>query len=142
MWGRCFLLVGALVFVTGCGGHRERASHSVSPALSGSSAPGRATVTPVLPSAADGERLSACRDGRCEVLVRAKDKISPPGRLGVPRLTVTSVGSDGVAYLGTGAGITLTFSGQRPGMTSYMNRLAITTVAIVGRQAVVRLAPK
>jgi hypothetical protein len=95
-----------------------------------------------LPTAADGTRLSACRTGRCEVLVSAHDRITPPVRLGVPSVRVTSVSGRAVAYRGTGPGITLTLSGQRPGTTSFMNRLAITTVAVSGGRAVVRFAPR
>jgi hypothetical protein len=96
----------------------------------------------VLPLAADGDRLTACHKARCEVFVSAGDKISPPSRLGVETVTVKSVTGHGVTYVGTGPGITLSLSGQERGMTSYMNRLAITTVAVSGGKAVVRLAPK
>jgi hypothetical protein len=93
-------------------------------------------------AAADGTRLSSCHKGRCEVLISVGDKIHPPVRLGVPIITVKAVSSKGVTYVGNGPGIVLTFSGQRAGMTSYMNRVAINTVAIRDGKAVARFSPK
>jgi len=136
------VVVPAAVVVAGFGdGHAKAAASSVVRTASGPGTPvGRAAD--VLPKAADGARLSACHTGRCEVLVSACDKIFPPARLGVRSVTVTSVSGRGVGYLGTGPGITLTLGGQRRGMTSYVNRLAITTVAVRGGKAVVRFAPR
>lgn len=76
------------------------------------------------------------------MIVSAGDRISPPARYEIPVVIVKRVSSSGVTYIGTGSGITLSFSGQRAGMTSYMNRLAITTVEIRGGEAVARFAPK
>jgi hypothetical protein len=95
-----------------------------------------------LPVAADGTRLSACHKGKCEVLVSPRDEISPPTRLGVETVTVKSITSHGVTYVGIGPGITLSLGGQQRGMTSYMNNLAITTVAVRAGKAVVRFAKK
>ena len=140
MYARAVIVVGLLALL-GCGGgggHHHAAS-SASAAAS-AAAPSKTVEAPL--SAADGSRLSSCRKGRCEVLVSAGDAIHPPAKVGVPNVTVKSVSAKGVTFVGTGAGIVLTFSGQQPGMTSYMNKLAITTVAIRDGRAVVRFAPK
>ncbi|MDN3358211.1 hypothetical protein [Actinomadura sp. DC4] len=134
------IAIGVVILVAGCGGgsthHRAQSSQVSSPAAVASK-----TVEAPL-TAADGTRLGACRKGRCEVLVAPGDKITPPARYGLQVITVKSVSSGGVSYVGTGPGITLSFSGQRAGMTSYMNRLAITTVAVRDGKAVARFAPK
>jgi hypothetical protein len=138
------LVFAALIAVAGCGGGGEPKTGAAVP--SGTGGPG-ASVTPsatagALPDAADGTRLSVCHKRECEVLVSPKDKISPPPRLGVQTVIVEAVDSRGVTYAGSGPGITLSLGGQRKGMTSYMNDLAITTVAVQGDRAVVRFAKK
>jgi hypothetical protein len=145
MYGRVLGICVVATLAAGCGGSGGQADGaSASPRGSVSSPP---VVSPpptpnALPAAADGERLSACHKGRCEVLVSPHDKIHPPSRLGVETVTIESVTKDGVSYAGAGPGITLGLRGQTKGMTSYMNRLAITTVAIGDGQAVVRFAAK
>jgi hypothetical protein len=57
------------------------------------------------------------------------------------RVHVKSI-SGGVTCVGSGPGITLSLGGQKRGMTSYMNDLAITTVAVQGDKAVVRFAKR
>ena len=143
--GRCSMLVLVTAMtVAGCGGSEEPKAGGTSPAPSRT--PGASvTASPTaaaLPEAADGTRLSACHKGDCEVLVSPHDKISPPARLGVRTVTVTSITASGVDYAGSGPGITLSLGGQQKGMTSYMNNLAITTVAVQDGKAVVRFAKK
>lgn len=142
MYSRTVIGVTALSLAAGCGGGggHERTSPTPAP-TSATAVPTTKTAEPPL-TAADGSRLSACQKGRCEVLVSAGDRIHPPARLGVPVITVKTISSKGVTYLGNGPGIVLTFSGQRAGMTSYMNRVAITTVAIRDGKAVARFSPK
>jgi hypothetical protein len=144
MRSRLVIGVLALAGLAGCGGSSDDA-----PTPSASAAPGTAVPSPTIPSAsptapqaADGTKLSACRDGRCEVIVSAGDKISGLTRFGLEQLTVKTVSPDGVTYVGTGPGITLSAGRQQPGMTSRLNRLAITTVAINGDKAIVRLKPR
>jgi hypothetical protein len=143
MYARAAIVLVGVVLLGGCGGGGD---HKQAGSASGSASP---VVSPspsvsVLPSltAADGGRLASCGKGRCEVLVSVGDKIHPPARLGVPVITVKAISGDGVTYLGNGPGIVLTFSGQKAGMTSYMNKVAITTVAIRDGKAVARFAPK
>jgi hypothetical protein len=135
------LIPVVLVAVAGCGGSKETAGASPAPSAPRSAASVPATPTPG-PAAKDGTDLAVCHKRTCEVLVAKGDVIHPPGRARVAKLTVTSVTSTRVAYLGTGPGITLTMSGQRPGSTARMNALTVTTVAIVGQRAIVRFAAK
>jgi hypothetical protein len=142
MYSRLAIGVVGLFLVAGCGGGGGHERASSAPATTSAAAvPPSKTAEPPL-SAADGTRLSACHKGRCEVLISVGDKIHPPTRLGVPVITVKAVSGKGVTYLGNGPGIVLTFSGQRAGMTSYMNRVAIKTVAIRDGKAVARFSPK
>jgi hypothetical protein len=146
MGRRSMVVFMVVIMVAGCGGSGEPKAGA------SSSAPSRTPSAEVsvktsatagaLPAAADGTRLSACHKGKCEVLVSPHDKISPPARLGVTTVTVKSITGRGVTYVGSGPGITLSLGGQRRGMTSYMNDLAITTVAVQAGKAVVRFAKR
>jgi hypothetical protein len=135
------LVAGALLLagLAGCGGRSDDAPTRSAPAAPSPTIP---PASPTAPRAADGSDLSACRDGRCEVIVAAGDRISPLTRFGLQALTVRTVSPDGVTYVGTGPGITVSAGRQQPGMTSRLNRLAITTVAINGDRAIVRLKPQ
>ncbi len=143
MYRAALLIPAVLVAVAGCGGSKETAGASPAPSAprSAASVPATPSATPG-PAAKDGTNLAVCHKRTCEVLVAKGDVIHPPGRARVAKLTVTSVTSTRVAYLGTGPGITLTMSGQRPGSTARMNALTVTTVAIVGQRAIVRFAAK
>jgi hypothetical protein len=146
MGPRSLVVLVVVMTIAGCGGSGEPKAGESSPAPSRTPAAG-ASVTAsatagALPAAADGTRLSACHKGKCEVLVSPHDKISPPARLGVTTVTITSITVRGVPYSGSGPGIMLSLGGQRRGMTSYMNDLAITTVAVQDGKAVVRFAKK
>ncbi|GAA0320392.1 hypothetical protein NE235_18050 [Actinoallomurus spadix] len=95
-----------------------------------------------LPRAANGTDLGACRDGRCEVQVSARDRIPVPARLGVTELRVTAIAGDDITLRGTAPGTSLTVGlGGSAGATSVMNGLAITLVAIADGKAVLRIAP-
>ena len=146
MGRRSMVVFIAVMMVAGCGGSGEPETGATSSAPSrtpSAQASGKASATAgALPAAADGTRLSACHKRKCEVLVSPHDKISPPASLGVRTVTVKSITGSGVTYVGGGPGITLSLGGQRRGMTSYMNDLAITTVAVQAGKAVVRFAKK
>ncbi|GAB2866461.1 hypothetical protein GCM10027176_80230 [Actinoallomurus bryophytorum] len=145
--GRLSMVVFMVVItVAGCGGAGDSNAGGGSPVPSrtpsaAASVTNSATAG-ALPVAADGTRLSACHTRKCEVLVSPHDEISPPARLGVTTVTVKSITGEGVTYAGSGPGITLSLGGQRRGMTSYMNNLAITTVAVQDGKAVVRFAKR
>lgn len=128
--------VAALLLAAGC---HNSPTPAPRPARASASAPSP-TITP-LPAAADGAKLSACHDGRCEVLVSEHDVIHPPARFGMAKLTIEKIGKDGLTVVGTSPGAMVSFSGQQPGRTSTLNGLKVTTVALQGTKAVIRLAP-
>ena len=84
-------------------------------------------------------KLSACDDGKCEVLVSVHDVIHPPARYGLRKLTIKSIGKDGLTVVGTSPGAMVSFSGQQPGRTSTLNGLPVKTVALRDDQAIIRL---
>jgi hypothetical protein len=99
-------------------------------------------TAPVLPKAADGNNLKACSDARCEVYVRTGSKVPVSRRVaGFTTLVVSKVATDGVDYGGRTPNISVSAGGQRAGSTSQLNDLKITTVAIQGKIAILRLRP-
>jgi hypothetical protein len=143
-----------------------------SPAASASSAgpsatpTGSPTPTPAataLPAAADGTRLSACRDGRCEVVVTADKAIQLDDRFGIYALHVVSVQDDEVALFAPMIGGGGSFgcdgddrcqvsvvgaSGEypananltaHPGARLAVGKLRISVLAVAQRKAVLRL---
>ena len=135
---RAFVAV-LLLAATGCGGTAKDDAATASPSATSPSAVSPKPTTTPLPAAADGTKLSACRDGKCEVQVSVHDVIHPPARYGLQDMTITKISEDGLSVVGTSPGAMVSFSGQRPGMTSKMNGLNITTVALNGKKAVIRL---
>lgn len=146
-------VAGVMLALAGCGQGDDVISPP-SPARSESSA----AASPALPTAADGANLGACRDGRCEVRVRASAEIPVPRSLRVDSVRVQSVGADTVTivgrYLGdqTGGfctGVNCSSSGSGDGFrltlgpdsTGSQNDLSISAVAVTGGFAVLRLAP-
>ncbi|MBT2208258.1 hypothetical protein [Actinomadura sp. NEAU-AAG7] len=71
--------------------------------------------------------------------MKPHDEIPAPPATGLGTIQVTEVGGGGVTFVSDSENGSITFSGQAPGMTSRMNGLKITTVAIEGHRAVVRL---
>jgi hypothetical protein len=146
MGRRSMVVFLVLTTIAGCGGSGEPkaggSSSAPSRTPSANASANASTTAGGLPAAADGTRLSACHKRKCEVLVSPHDEISPPARLGVKTVIVKSITSEGVTYAGSGPGITLSLGGQQRGMTSYMNDLAITTVAVQAGKAVVRFAKR
>jgi hypothetical protein len=163
---RTVLLAGAAAWLlAGCSsgddsGAGTPASTSTAPTVSApsnspSSAPATSTTpptvtptvtptrtAPALPKAADGNNLKACSDARCEVYVRTGSKI-PVSRsvAGFNTLVVSKVATDGVDFGGSTPNTSVSAGGQRAGSTSQLNDLQITTVAIQGETAILRLRP-
>jgi hypothetical protein len=99
-------------------------------------------TVPVLPKAADGNNLKACSDARCEVYVQTGSKVPVSRRVaGFNTLVISKVATDGVDFGGTTPNISVHAGGQRAGSTSQLNDLKITTVAIQGKIAILRLRP-
>jgi hypothetical protein len=119
------------------------------PSGSPSSAPATVTPTvtptktaPALPKAADGNNLKACSDARCEVYVRTGSRVPVSrGVAGFNTLVVSKVATDGVDFGGSTPNTSVSAGGQRAGSTSQLNDLQITTVAIQGKTAILRLRP-
>jgi hypothetical protein len=121
------------------------------PSGSPSSAPATSTTpptvtptrtAPALPKAADGYNLKACSDARCEVYVRTGSKVPVSRRVaGFNTLVVSKVATDGVDFGGSTPNTSVSAGGQRAGSTSQLNDLQITTVAIQGETAILRLRP-
>jgi hypothetical protein len=82
------------------------ASPSPSPSPSLTPSPTPTPAPTVLPKAADGTRLSACRDGRCEVTVSAGKVIQFAQSLGLYSVNVYSIKGDEIYLLAamTGGG--------------------------------------
>lgn len=100
-----------------------------------------APASPV-PPAADGTNLDACRDGRCEVVVRSGTVIPLDPSFGVARLLVARVG-DGSAKLEQteegGSGMNTASGGE--GSTITTDGLTVTVESVSGDAAVVSLHP-
>lgn len=99
-------------------------------------------TAPVMPKAADGNNLKACSDARCEVYVRTGSKVPVSRRVaGFNTLVVSRVASDGVDFGGSTPNASVSAGGQRAGNTFQLNDLKVTTVAIQGKTAIIRLRP-
>ena len=102
---------------------------------------GKPPTAPVeLPAAKDGENLSACADGRCEVLVSAGAVVPAPKRFGFDLIRVRAI-SDGVLQLGAKSGGGSLTSPLDTGRATVMNGLELKAVAVGEGKAVVSLAP-
>jgi hypothetical protein len=99
-------------------------------------------TAPVMPKAVDGNNLKACSDARCEVYVRTGSKVPVSRRVaGFNTLVVSRVASDGVDFGGSTLNASVSAGGQRAGNTFQLNDLKVTTVAIQGKTAIIRLRP-
>jgi hypothetical protein len=99
-------------------------------------------TAPVLPKAADGNNLEACSDARCEVYVQTGSKVPVSRRVaGFNTLVVSKVAPDGVDFGGSTPNTSVSAGGQLAGATSQLNELMVTTVAIQGTTAILRLRP-
>jgi hypothetical protein len=92
MGRRSMVVFVALMTIAGCGDSGEpkvETSFPAPPRTPSAGASVKATATAgALPAAADGTRLSACHQRKCEVLVSPRDEISLPARLGVKTVIV------------------------------------------------------
>ncbi|MGW0478195.1 hypothetical protein [Nonomuraea sp. NPDC003214] len=96
-------MAAALVALTACSAANPPSpvGTSESAGSSGATVPGGGPVRSpgegrsLSGTAADGTELAACRDGECEVVVKAGDALDLDGRHGVDRLTVASLDGDG-----------------------------------------------
>jgi hypothetical protein len=135
---------------------------SASPSPTATPSPTRTPAPTVLPKAADGTRLSACRDGRCEVTVSAGKVIEFNQSLGLYSVNVYSIKGDEIWLLAamTGGGrfscegddrcqvsiqgataevpATGTFI-VHPGARVEMGKVRFTVPAVVRGKAVLRL---
>jgi hypothetical protein len=96
---------GVLLAVAGC--ESSTAGRGTGPAprsTSGSSQGSGAATASAAPSAADGAKVSACADARCEVLVRAGTAIPVPASTRVRNLKVAAVTDDLVTLTGSDIG--------------------------------------
>lgn len=132
------------------------------PASAAPTASAAASAPAVLPAAADGKRLSACRDGRCEVIVSAKKSIELSGSLGLYAVAVYQVKGNEIGLFASlrgggkfscdgdeecqvsvqGASGQYPASAQftaHPGARIEVAKLRIQVVAVVNKQAVLRL---
>ncbi|AXB47851.1 hypothetical protein [Amycolatopsis albispora] len=102
---------------------------------------GKPSTAPVeLPAAKDGERLSACSDGRCEVLVSAGAEVPAPKRFGFELIRVRAI-ADGVLQLGAKVSGGSMTSPLDTGRATIMNGLEVKAVAVGDGKAVLSLAP-
>ncbi|MFB4288270.1 hypothetical protein ACBI99_11565 [Nonomuraea sp. ATR24] len=94
-------VAAALVALTGCSAANPPAPTSESAGSSGATVQGGGPVRSLgenrslSGTAADGHELAACRDGECEVVVKAGDALDLDGRHGVDQLTVASLAGEG-----------------------------------------------
>lgn len=96
-----------------------------------------------LPKAADGTDYKACADSRCEVLVRTGTRLPVKrGTLGFTSILKIDRVSDGtVGYSAKGGCCSISTAAQEPGNSYTLNSLKVTTVAVSGKTAVLRLKP-
>lgn len=119
------------------------ASPSTSPPASSPATPSR----PALPEAADGTDVSACRDGTCEVRVRAPRDIPFDPETGIATLSVDSVSAEGVRITGsttTGTQYQVQLFADPGGLaTAAINdRFLIAALGVERGEAVVRVSPR
>jgi|GEM_PF-6940678 hypothetical protein len=145
------LCVATLLALAGCGSDdpADAGTHRPPPAPShrpsDSPSPSPSATGPTLPAAADGTDLHACYDGRCEVRVRAPQRIPLSPRTGFARLTVTSITAQGmridtVATNGNTGQATVYAQGGGYAIAT-LDNLQIATLGVVDGVAVLRLSP-
>jgi hypothetical protein len=98
--------------------------------------------TPVVRKAADGNNLKACADAVCEVYVKTGSRVPVKRSVaGFSTLVVSKVSATGVDFGGSTANTSVSAGGQGPGNRFQLNNLMVTTVAIQGSTAILRLRP-
>ncbi|HEX2131545.1 MAG TPA: hypothetical protein VHH15_08280 [Actinophytocola sp.] len=100
---------------------------------------------PTFPKAADGKNLAACADGVCEVEVRAPVELAFDPAVGITRMTIHTIGPEGMHITGSAAGggtFTVDLYAD-PGTVArgvINNALSITTLATQDGRALLTLA--
>jgi hypothetical protein len=98
--------------------------------------------TPVVRKAADGNNLKACADAVCEVYVKTGSRVPVKRSVaGFSTLVVSKVSATGVDFGGSTANTSVSAGDQGPGNRFQLNNLMVTTVAIQGSTAILRLRP-
>ncbi|MGH3761566.1 hypothetical protein [Actinophytocola sp.] len=149
---RLVITVLGLVTLAGCSGQPVSGA-PIGSTLAPPMTTGPVTTTtdpppadPTVPKAKDGSKLEACFDGTCEVDVRAPVRLTLDPATGVTRLSIPTIGPEGVHIEGTttgGGSITVDLYAD-PGAYAQgviNNQLSITTLATVDGHALLRLAP-
>jgi hypothetical protein len=144
------LLPAAAVLLTSCTADTDGPSAATA---TKSATPARATTTPTTPApstptaappptidtAADGRKLSACRDGECEVVIKAGDVLrfgsAVKAKPKIDTLFVLSVGGEGATF-GMPSGFTSTASGT----IEINNGLSIEVGAPEGNRVAIRIS--
>ncbi|MBO0881872.1 MAG: hypothetical protein J2P17_16330 [Mycobacterium sp.] len=138
------------LLLVGCGDDKPRtaALHTIVSATPGTSkasntpAAAPSSARPKAQKAADGTRLTACADARCEVEMRAGDVIHFNSRArskaGFRDLGVKSVSRNKVVY--TMASGAATFTQPGPNKSANVNGISLTLIRVVGDRAVIRIA--
>ncbi|MEV8377948.1 hypothetical protein AB0P21_34740 [Kribbella sp. NPDC056861] len=105
--------------------------------------PAKPTPAKPAPTAANGTNYKSCSDGRCEVAVRTGTRLPVKASLlGFTNVLVINRVSDGsVAYGAKGGCCSISTSAQKPGGSYILNNLKVTTVAVAGKTAILRLSP-
>lgn len=160
--GRAALLVTAAVLLAGCGSAPQEAAapesapsssvasspppsaspSSPSPSSSPSASPSPSpTVTP-LPKARNGTDLRACRDAKCEVLVKDGQRIRLADKWGLLPIDVTVEDGSVTFHAYTPSGMRLTMAKQTPdqGGPSTVNEVSFEVVAVKGKKAVIKIS--
>jgi hypothetical protein len=148
---RLVIILLGLGTLAGCSG-QEVSGAPIGSTLAPPATTGPATTTsvppadPAVPKAKDGANLKACFDGTCEVDVRAPVTITLDPATGVTRLSIPTIGPDGVHIEGatTGGGTITVDLYADPGAYAQgviNNALSISTLSTVGGHALLRLAP-
>ncbi|MFE5502731.1 hypothetical protein ACFQ73_09225 [Amycolatopsis japonica] len=101
--------------------------------------PEPSTAPVALPQAKDGGNLSACSDGRCEVLVFAGAVVPVPKRFRFDVFRVRAI-ADGIMQIGAKGGNASMTSPMETGRSTVLNGLGVTAVAVGDGKAVLRLA--
>jgi hypothetical protein len=151
-----FILLMLILLATGCGTDKPRTGATVSPTPTPTTAsPARTTALPTrttaspsparrstFPHAADGSKIGACADGRCEVLVTHPVRVPLHCRhCGVTFFAVVRIRPSGVYFHVVGSGGSGITVQQPPGADpSSINHLAWTVVAVKGHRAVIKLS--
>jgi ABC-type Fe3+-hydroxamate transport system substrate-binding protein len=123
------LAVLAVVTLTAC------SSSSDSPAVSGSqtappasvSSSSSASAKPALPN--EGRNFASCKDGHCQVDVRAGDQIPLPAAMGTRTATIVSItGGTATVQLASGTLITLNPGSTGSGLTTGDYEITFPTI--------------